>query len=40
MSSLAYIGGLVLILSFVALVAGIAICSHFDLSGDDDDCHP
>lgn len=42
MTSLALFGGFVLLLAFLALIAGIAICSHFDSQymGGDDDCHP
>jgi hypothetical protein len=30
MSSIAYFGGFVLLLAFLAIVAGIVICSHLD----------
>lgn len=40
--TLATLGGLVLIGAFVLIVAGIAICSHFDSEyfDGDQDCHP
>jgi hypothetical protein len=42
MTSLAYFGGFALLLAFLAIVAGIAMCSHFDSAymGTDDDIHP
>lgn len=42
-ADLATIGGAILLGAFVVLIAGIALCSHFDaeyFGSDDTDCHP
>lgn len=39
----AYAGGFALLLVFLAIVIGIALCSHYDaeyMSADDTDSHP
>jgi hypothetical protein len=40
--SLITFGGLILLAVFLLLIAGIALCSHFDSAymGTDDDIHP
>jgi hypothetical protein len=38
-STLAYISGFALLLVFLAIVIGIAMCSHF-AAGEDTDIHP
>lgn len=39
MSTFLYIAGLAAVLVLVAIVIGIAMCSHFG-GGDDDEVHP